>query len=55
LCGFAQPHFAAAGLCFAKPLFAAAKRQLPVTLYEMPPKFMQNINNKNEVLTKKGK
>jgi len=33
LCGFAPPHFAVAGLCFAKPLFATAKRQLPRTLY----------------------
>jgi len=32
LCGFAPPHFAVAGLCYAKPLFATAKRQLPVTL-----------------------
>jgi len=32
LCGFAPPHFAVAGLCFAKPLFATAKRQLPRTL-----------------------
>jgi len=33
LCGFAPPHFAVAGLCFAKPFYATAKRQLPVTLY----------------------
>jgi len=32
LCGFAPPHFAVAGLCFAKPFYATAKRQLPVTL-----------------------
>jgi len=32
LCGFAPPHFAVAGLCFAKPFFATAKRQLPRTL-----------------------
>jgi len=32
LCGFAPPHFAVAGLCYAKPFYAAAKRQLPVTL-----------------------
>ena len=31
LCGFAPPHFTVAGLCFAKPLFATAKHQLPVT------------------------
>ena len=34
LCGFAPPHFAVAGLCFAKPLSATAKRQLPGTLCE---------------------
>jgi len=36
LCGFAPPHFAVAGLCFAKSLFATAKRQLPVTLSANP-------------------
>jgi len=35
LCGFAPPHFAVAGLCFAKPFYATAKRQLPVTLCEI--------------------
>jgi len=33
--GFATPHFAAAGLCFAKPFCAAAKRQLPGTLNDI--------------------
>jgi len=32
LCGFTTPHFAVAGLCYAKSLFATAKRQLPGTL-----------------------
>jgi len=35
---FAPAHFAVAGLCCAKPLFATAKRQLPVTLCATPPK-----------------
>jgi len=35
LCGFAPPHFAVAGLCFAKPFYATAKRQLPRTLCEI--------------------
>jgi len=29
---FAPPHFAVAGLCYAKPLYATAKRQLFRTL-----------------------
>jgi len=29
-----SPHFASPGLCFAKPLFGLAKRQLPGTLSE---------------------
>jgi len=41
LCGFAPPHFAVAGLCFAKPLFATAKRQLPVTLCAIILKFLK--------------
>jgi len=35
LCGFTPPHFAVAGLCCAKPFYATAKRQLPVTLSEI--------------------
>jgi len=35
LCGFSPPHFAVAGLCFAKPFYATAKRQLPRTLDEI--------------------
>jgi len=29
LCGFSPLQFAVAGLCFAKPFYATAKRQLP--------------------------
>ena len=36
LCDFAPPHFAVAGLCFAKPFYATAKRQLPRTLNAIP-------------------
>jgi len=36
LCGFAEPHFAVAGLCCAKPFYATAKRQLPVTIAASP-------------------
>jgi len=43
LCGFSPPHFAVAGLCFAKPLFATAKRQLPRTLCERQAKMIKNI------------
>jgi len=32
---FFPPHFAVAGLCYTKPLFATAKRQLPRTLCEI--------------------
>ena len=35
MCGFATPHFAVAGLCYAKPFYSTAKRQLPVTLDEI--------------------
>jgi len=41
LCGFAPPHFAVAGLCYAKPFYATAKCQLPVTLSAIPPKKSQ--------------
>jgi len=36
LCNFLTPHFAVAGLCYAKPFYATAKRQLPRTLNAMP-------------------
>jgi len=45
LCGFAPPHFAVAGLCYAKPFYAATKRQLPVTLCAIAPGNNQNIEN----------
>ena len=35
LCGFSPPHFAVAGLCYAKPFLATAKRQLPRTLCDV--------------------
>ena len=38
--GFAPPHFAVAGLCFAKPLYATAKRQLPRTLKDIGAKLV---------------
>jgi hypothetical protein len=38
LWGFVPPHFASPGLCFAKPLFGLAKRQLPKALNAMPKK-----------------
>jgi len=41
--GFAPPHFASPGLCFAKPLFGLAKRQLPRTLGEIRAKQDLNI------------
>jgi len=37
---FASAHFTVAGLCYAKPLYATAKRQLPVTLYAICPEFV---------------
>jgi len=43
LCGFAPPHFAVAGLCFAKPFYATAKRQLPRTLCAIHPKRIVKI------------
>jgi len=39
---FAPPHFAVAGLCYAKPLYATAKRQLPRTLCVIKPNFSEN-------------
>ena len=45
LCGFATPHFAVAGLCFAKPLFATAKRQLPRTLSEIRARLSEYENS----------
>jgi hypothetical protein len=40
-----QPQFAVAGLRFAKPLYATAKRQLPITLCAIQ---IENIDRNNK-------
>ena len=46
LCGFSPPHFAVAGLCFAKSLYATAKRHIPpITLGDINIRFVV-INKK---------
>jgi hypothetical protein len=47
LWSFSPPHFAVAGLCFAKPLYATAKRHIQPERY-MPffPKLPENILTK---------
>jgi len=44
---FTPPHFTVAGLCFAKPLYATVKRQLPGTLGAIP----KILNNTKIILT----